>query len=401
MKIRNLKILCCLAYFFSYLTRQNYSAALTEIISDLQIEKSLASIAVTGSFISYGVFQIISGFVGDKFKPQNVILLGLSGSALINVLIWFFPNIYVINALWCLNGAFQSLIWPPLVKIIVDNFSEKDYSLIIVRVTQASYIATVFLYFAVPVVISVASWKDVFGICGFCGVAFAVLWFLKTKNLSCVQRENDASVSTAKKMPKGLIWSMGILPMIICTLVAGFMRDGIATWMPTYINQVYDMGESASILTGAVLPLCCIAFIGVLKTIGEKIGDEIKATAVFFFVALLSCVILWVCFQKNFAIDVFLMALITMCVHGVNLMLVCNVPKFFAKYGKSSTMSGVFNSVVYCGSAISTYGMASFSEVYGWQPITLLWSFVVVVCFVLCFTIMGKYKKFKNHILVD
>lgn len=401
MKTRTLKLLCCAAYFFSYLTRQNYSAALAEIISDLKIEKSLASIAVTGCFIAYGAFQIISGIVGDKFKPQNVIFVGLSGSALINVIIWFFPDIYVINALWCINGAFQALIWPPLVRIIVDNFPEKDYSLIVVRVTQASYFATVFLYLAVPVIISFTGWKDVFGISGICGVAFAILWFIKTKNISSSERGADVADAPSKKMPKGLVWSMGILPIIICTLVSGFMRDGIATWMPTYINQVYDMGESASILTGAVLPICCVAFIGVLKTIGEKIGDEIKATAVFFSVALVSSVTLWICFQKNFGIDVFLMALITMCVHGVNLMLVCNVPKFFAKYGKSSTMSGIFNAVVYCGSAISTYGMASFSEVYGWQSITLLWSVVVAVCFALCFTIMGKYKKFKNHILAD
>jgi len=32
---KELKILCCAVYFFSYLSRQNYPAVLTEIIEDM------------------------------------------------------------------------------------------------------------------------------------------------------------------------------------------------------------------------------------------------------------------------------------------------------------------------------------------------------------------------------
>ena len=52
LKENKLVLLCCLIYFSSYLTRNNYAAALTEIINDLQITKQAASVAVTGSFIT-------------------------------------------------------------------------------------------------------------------------------------------------------------------------------------------------------------------------------------------------------------------------------------------------------------------------------------------------------------
>ena len=52
---RRLTALCCLIYFASYLTRLDYGAALTEIILDLQVSKETAILAVTGSFITYGV----------------------------------------------------------------------------------------------------------------------------------------------------------------------------------------------------------------------------------------------------------------------------------------------------------------------------------------------------------
>ena len=151
-----------MAYFFSYITRQNYSAALTEIISDMGITKSLAGIAVTASFISYGVFQVVSGFFGDKFKSEKIIFIGLFGSSFINILIWLFPNIYVMNTLWCVNGIFQSLIWPPLVRMIIDNLKSEEYSTTVVRVSQASYLATITVYVLVPAIISSFHWNAVF-----------------------------------------------------------------------------------------------------------------------------------------------------------------------------------------------------------------------------------------------
>ena len=69
--------LCCLVYFSSYMTRINYGAAVAEIILSLGITKAMASMAVTGSFITYGAGQIFSGVVGDHIKPKTMIFFGL------------------------------------------------------------------------------------------------------------------------------------------------------------------------------------------------------------------------------------------------------------------------------------------------------------------------------------
>ena len=86
---KKLAILCGLVYFVSYVTRINYAAALAEIVADLGITKALASIAVTGSFITYALGQIISGFIGDKFDPRKVIIFGVVGTSLINFIVFF------------------------------------------------------------------------------------------------------------------------------------------------------------------------------------------------------------------------------------------------------------------------------------------------------------------------
>ena len=78
------------------------------------------------------------------------------------------------------------------------------------------------------------------------------------------------------------------------------------------------------------------------------------------------------------------MALLTGCMHGVNLMLICMVPPFLQRNGNVSTVSGVLNSCTYVGSAISTYGIALLSEGAGWQVTALVWFAIAALGAVIC-----------------
>jgi OPA family glycerol-3-phosphate transporter-like MFS transporter len=46
---------------------------------------------------------------------------------------------------------------------------------------------------------------------------------------------------------------------MIAIILQGMLRDGVTTWMPTYIADVYHLDTAISILTGIVLPLFSIA----------------------------------------------------------------------------------------------------------------------------------------------
>ena len=59
LSYRTVAALGFLVYFFSYAMRLDYSASLVAIVSDLGITNTMASAAVTGSFITYGAGQIV------------------------------------------------------------------------------------------------------------------------------------------------------------------------------------------------------------------------------------------------------------------------------------------------------------------------------------------------------
>ena len=94
-------------------------------------------------------------------------------------------------------------------------------------------------------------------------------------------------------------------------------------------------------------------------------------------------------------------AMLTGCMHGVNLMLICMLPPYYAGYGRISLVSGMFNACTYIGSAASAYGMAAFSESFGWDSTILLWFAVALTGGALCFVFSRQWGKFTRRVVAE
>ena len=77
-EINKLAALFAITYMVSYITRINYGAVISEMVLSTNMLKSQLSMAVTGSFVSYGLGQIVSGVCGDKFSPKKLIFPALT-----------------------------------------------------------------------------------------------------------------------------------------------------------------------------------------------------------------------------------------------------------------------------------------------------------------------------------
>ena len=160
--------------------------------------------------------------------------------------------------------------------------------------------------------------------------------------------------------------------------------------MPTFIADTYDLGSSISILTGIILPIFSILCFNITLSLRNKlINNELLLAGYIFLVGVVSAVLLLLASSLNAALSVFLMAVLTGSMHGVNLLLVCMVPSYFAN---ASTASGALNAFTYVGSAISTYGIALLSENYGWSTTIFAWAVIAAIGTVVCF-LSTKGKK--------
>ena len=166
----------CIVYFSSYVMRYSYTVSMAKIIEVTSLTKSQAGVVGTALFFSYGIGQIISGFLGDKLKPGAIVFAGAVVGSLCNFVFPFCGSVELYVVVWAVNGFAQAMLWPPLVRIFSDRLSPEKCTTAIVLVTISANLASVALYLVIPQIIKALSWESVFFVCGLFSAASAVVW---------------------------------------------------------------------------------------------------------------------------------------------------------------------------------------------------------------------------------
>lgn len=174
--LRSISLLFFLTYMVSYITRTNYGAIIAEMEVATDMSRELLSMALTGSFITYGIGQIISGIIGDRFSPKKLVSIGLLSTLIMNLLIPICTNPYQMLLVWCINGFAQSLMWPPIVKLMAELLSSKEYNSATVVVTCGGSVGTITVYLISPIIISLLGFKWVFVVSAVIAALMLLFW---------------------------------------------------------------------------------------------------------------------------------------------------------------------------------------------------------------------------------
>ena len=395
-----------LMYFASYVMRINFAVMMVRICSDMSATKSDLAIVVTALTVAFGMGQVISGFIGDKIKPQYLLTGGLALAIVCNVAIFFASTIPVMTVVWAINGLAHAMLWPPIVRMISTYVPFDEYSYASVRVSWGSSIATIILYLFCPLLLSFMSWRAIILACAGIGAVIMVVWLIASPKLFC---EENLLVRTEQKttesgktrgMPIPAVAIFPIVFIIIGIIFQGMMRDGVTNWMPSFLLETFGLPEDSSILATVILAVFSIFSFWVFDVLYRKlINNEVLCGGVIFGMALVSATALYFVnvFTSSVLISMLLMAVIVGCMHGINLMLIAIVPKSFAKYGKVSTMSGLLNSCTYIGAAAATSGFAAIAEATNsWTPTLFVWIIICAVGTAACMIAAPSWKKFQN-----
>lgn len=394
IKGKPLAWLLTLLYFVSYITRINFAAIIQEIVTATGFSKSALSVVLVCVSVTYGLGQIINGRIGDRVKPQNLILCGLLISTTVNLIFPLFAFSTVWMAiLWAINGFAQAMMWPPIVKILVANTDDATYGYSVVRVSWGSSFGTIVVYLLAPIVITLVGWKGVFLVSAFAGLAVSAVWLILKSRVQCEETTPMTTVGDNKfHFPK-----MAIFPMVFIVLgiiFQGMLRDGVTSWMPTYLAEVFQFGNQTSIFCTVSLAVFSIVTFSVVGNLYKKFfRNEVVCAAAVYIVSTVAAGLLYLFFDGGAIFAILMMALLTGCMHGINLMLITHVPKRFKKYGNISTISGAINSCTYIGAAISTYGISVLSEAVGWRNTVGVWCLISLVGCICCFVAFKPWKK--------
>ena len=391
-------LLCTAVYFTSYLTRQNFGAIITELVAATDITREQAGAVSTAQFFTYGIGQLISGFIGDRIPPRRLIVIGMLSTSVCNFLLPIFTDPSIMILLWALNGFSQALFWPPLVRMMATHLSGDDYNRSCVTVSVGSAVATMLIYVLSPLCIMLAGWRLVFFVGAAAAIVMVVLWLAAAPKGDCAMpapKKADASADITAPSLRRDGFVIGMIAWLgVAIVLQGILRDGVTTWMPSLVSDTFHLSSEISILSGIVLPIFSMISFEVTAKLNDRVGNIVTTATLLFGLGAAASGLLMLLFGTSPIASILLMAIITGCMHGVNLMLITRIPAHFRLYNKVSTISGILNAFTYVGSAASTYGFAVLSRRFGWRFTVGSWFVVAAAGTLVCAVAIMMWKKF-------
>lgn len=289
-------------------------------------------------------------------------------------------------------------MWPPLVRMMSSLMAEDEYKAASVRVSWGAYIGTILVYLCSPIIIEAFNWKYVFFISAICGAVMLVLWHLLAPDVSD-ERSSVNESSSSEISARSIFFSPALVLIFFAIICQGALKDGITTWMPSYISENFKLGSGTAILSGVVLPIFSILCTQAVLTLHSKVLKNPVVCAIATFTAGSVSALVLALFSNSFAaLSIIFSAMLTGSMHGVNIMYISMIPAYFKSVGKVSFASGLLNSFSYVGSAVSTYGIAVLSESRGWSFTITSWLIVALLGTAASILALRPWNKLKKHL---
>lgn len=393
--VRRLFLLCWLAYCVSYIGRLNYSSAMTAMIGDGTLTSTQAGFISMVYFFSYGIGQLINGFLADTADPRGMILTGLAGSALANAGMGLAGQFAVMGLMWGMNGYLQAMIWVPILRIFAEMLNESDKMLCGVNIQTSCVSGTLIAYVLSAALLAGRGWRSVFFAAAVLLLAAAVVFFAGFQKILAYAdahgtvREASPEKSDAPRKKSGffrLLIGSDILLIFVPALIHGVLKDGVTAWVPTYISKSFGLAPAFSSLLTTILPVVNLlgAYIG--WKVYRKMKENVSGSNFVFFSAAAAALVLllWVGHLSALLTTV-LLAVITCSMMAVNTLIITIYPMRFEKQGRVASVSGFLNATAYIGCAISTFVVGVLVESGGWNATIATWLAVTVLAMAVSF----------------
>ena len=404
---------CWMAYSFSYIGRLNFSASMADMTSSGVLLKSQAGAVTTGFFICYGCGQFLSGMLGDRINPRYLVFAGLVCSSLINFGIAMGPPLWFMIVLWSLNGFAQSLLWAPICKIVSDRVSSNRRQKACTALATTMAGGTLMAYILSAVLIKAFGWKAAFISGSSATLLAAVVWITVTTKIEHeadkngiveeieVKHEEEGEEVPHEEIPTGLWQLLCVSGLTILALVGGVqgvLKDCMSTWVPTFIEDMFNMGSVISILTGAFLPI--FGFFGPIFTnkLMMKTRDELSSLFILFLISS-GCLAMLALFGRfSIAISIVALALTYACSLGQNMILIGTLPMYFSKLGKVSTITGTMNALCYVTTAAVSWIVGVLVDRTGWTIVMAGWFVLSALAAVGTLFAKRRWNKFRRNL---
>ena len=323
-------------------------------------------------------------------------------------------------ACWCVNGLFQALVWSPMIRLLYDYLTTERRMKSCLWLNSTVPLGTMAAYGLSALFLKITgNWRTMFVMPFVVLLALAFLWLIamgRVERQAEVENRGTAKTHGDDEMAGGevpipgigrreaggtgwlgLLCQSGFLFLMFALVVQGALKDGVTTWIPTYISETYGLSGILPIMGTMIIPVFNLLGVCLASVVNQRwFREEVRTASAFFGVCAVSLLVLWLGSGRSMVLSFLMLAVSTTAMMAVNTMLIAVLPSYFGVMGKASSMSGILNSSVYIGGAVSTYGIGLLSGLVGWNRTIFLWLLCAVAAGIICFLVSRVWVKFRK-----
>lgn len=374
-----LVILSGILYFFCQICRTDLSACMVDLLPDLGIAKDAMGLAITAGYIAYAVGMSINSLLTDRTNPRLMICAAMFCCAATHLGIRLLPYLPVMIVLWCINGYAQSAVWPSLVRLTADNLPAEQQESALRIVSLFQHAGSLSCFLIVPAELALGGWRTAMSVtaaaCLTLGFVWFLMWDLRTASQTTQMQKKRAAKLNWQFFRRGkLLYFMG------AACLTGMIRDGLTSWAPVYFSEEFSLNATLSLILSAVLPAAKILALAVHPAVQKKV-PKTRTQLIVFYVgcAAAACIVLLANFAGWTLAAAGFMAVMLCLMVCTDLSFTISIPIQFGSVGRSATVSGILDCMLYLGAAISSYLFALLAQWGGWTATIVSWIVIPLI----------------------
>ncbi|HIC7210632.1 MFS transporter [Burkholderia stabilis] len=273
-------VMLCVMYFITYLDRVNVSTAAAGFGKEFGLNKTEIGLVFSAFAYPYLVFQIIGGWVSDRFGARRTLLACGLLWAVATLLTGMAGGLASLLAARLLLGLGEGATFPAATSAM-SRWVPREKRGFAQGITHAfSRVGNAVAPAAVVAVMAVYGWRESFYICGVISIVWVVIWALvytehPKDHPRITQAELDA-LPPPKQKPAAVPWGplfRRMMPVTIVYFCYGWTLWLFLSWIPQYFLHSYDLDlKKSAVFASAVF------FAGVIgDTLGGLVTDRILA----------------------------------------------------------------------------------------------------------------------------
>ena len=372
--------LCWLVYVSAYLGKYSYTTNTAVIGPFYGVTKADVGFVSSVFFVAYGIGQVVNAIFCKYYPKKLIIALALIVSAIINLALFFDIPFNCIKYLWFINAVAQSVLWPTLVQIISTYVSKQKMKIAVLTMATAVATGTILSYLLSALFVHIGNFKITFLVTSIYLAIISLCWLIvfgsTTKNMGHAINEDmpeneieSESIPITKEGKKiiDISFYITLVCLIIFAIVNNFVKDGLNTWVPNILKELYFLPDSLSMVLTITLSIFGIFSAWLATSLHRYVKDFVVMCGILF---LLSCILVAGViglFNTNLWIMVLLcFGFISLLMHAINNVITSMFALYMPNNSNAGLFAGLLNGACYVGSALSSYGLGAFADSFGW-----------------------------------